>query len=479
MVILAVQDQDHDVELPVGGDPVRSELLAAMVESAPVAMLIVDENGRIVFANQEAQTLFGYALKELLGEPIEPLIPESARSNHIETRSAFFAAPSARPMGAGRNLHGLHKNGSLISVEIALKPLATIHGRFVLAVVVDISERRRLEQRFEVAVEAAPIAMFMVDQRGQILLVNREAEKLYGYTRAELIGRAVDLLVPEALRTRDPDTRERFFATPIVRRMGVGNEFRGLRKDGTELPLEIGLNPIQMDDSQFVIITVVDISERKQLEAEVQRAAEELEYRVEERTAELARANREKESLLASLETQRLELERLSREDPLTRLANRRDFDARLDDEIQRAQRFGMPLATAMFDLDHFKRINDRFGHAAGDAVLREIAALMRQECRAVDIIARYGGEEFALALPGSNLRAGVILCERVRGAIERFNWSHLIPGLSVTISAGVSEWTAESDAASLLAGADANLYAAKRDGRNRVMPAPNDLPTL
>jgi diguanylate cyclase (GGDEF)-like protein/PAS domain S-box-containing protein len=336
---------------------------------------------------------------------------------------------------------------------------------------VDVSERKRLERRFELAVESAPIAMLMVDQHGQIVLANRECEKLYGYTRTELLGQPVEVLVPADLRAHDSITRQRFFAAPIARRMGAGHEFRGKRKDGSEVLIEIGLNPVRTEDGQCALMTIVDISERKRLEAEVRRASDELERRVAKRTAELARANHENEALLASLQAQRVELERLSREDPLTGLANRRDFDNRLREEIQRAQRYGTPLAVAMFDLDHFKLVNDRFGHALGDAVLRETASLLRHECRAVDAVARYGGEEFTLAMPGSDLPAAFIVCERIRRAFERFDWSRLVADLRVTLSAGISVWTVGIDSDGLLAQADANLYEAKDGGRNRVIP--------
>lgn len=468
---LRVEPRQIDgVGLPMAGDDTRI-LLAAIVESAPVALLVVDRNGRIVLANHETQTLFGYSRDELLGNQVESLVPAPLRGRHSVLQHAFFAAPKTRPMGARHNLQALHKNGNLVPVEIALQSIDTTQETFVLAVVVDISERLRLQRRFEIAVEAAPIAMLMVDQHGCIALANRESEKLYGYTRAELVGQPVEMLVPQRLRPRDPATRERFFAAPIARRMGAGHEFLGMRKDGTEVPIEIGLNPVDTDDGQFVLMTIGDISERKQLEAAVRRASEELEQRVEERTQELTRANRNNEALLAHLQTQRLELERLSREDPLTRLSNRRYFDERLSEEIQRAQRFATPLAVAMLDLDHFKQVNDRFGHAVGDAVLRETAELLRRECRTIDAIARYGGEEFALALPGSDLTAAFSVSERIRCAFECFDWNALVPDLRVTISAGISLWTAGSSADDLLAQADAKLYEAKRQGRNRVMP--------
>jgi diguanylate cyclase (GGDEF)-like protein/PAS domain S-box-containing protein len=465
------QGREHRFEFPIAEDSART-LLTEIIESAPMGMILIDHERRIVLVNREVEALSGHARGDLLGEPVERLVPESSRCAHDTFMRAYFKTPSARQMGVGRDLRALRKDGTSVPVEIALKPLDTSRGMFVLAVIVDVSERKRLERRFELAVESAPIAMLMVDQHGQIVLANRECEKLYGYARAELLGQPVEVLVPADLRAHDSITRERFFAAPIARRMGAGQEFRGKRKDGSEMPIEIGLNPVQTEDGQCVLVTIMDISERKRLETAVRSASDELERRVAQRTAELALANHKNEALLASLQAQRLELERLSREDPLTGLANRRDFDNRLREEIQRAQRYGTPLAVAMFDLDHFKLVNDRFGHALGDAVLRETAGLLHHACRAVDVVARYGGEEFTLAMPDSDLASAFIVCERIRHAFEHFDWSRLVPDLHVTLSAGISVWTEGIDAERLLAQADANLYEAKHSGRNRVIPA-------
>lgn len=320
-------------------------------------------------------------------------------------------------------------------------------------------------------VESAPAAVIVSDRRGNIRLVNREAELIFRYARAELLGQQVDMLVPMPSQATHATVRAKFFDNPTARGMGTGRELFGLRKDGTRVPIEIALTPIEFEGSVLVLSVIVDITERKRLQAIIHRANEELERRVRERTLALEHANSEKELLLADLRAQRVELDRLSREDSLTHLANRREFDQRLEAEIQRAQRQSTSLAVAMLDLDHFKDVNDHFGHAVGDAVLREVGNLIRRECRVIDVVSRYGGEEFALALPGSDLQAGVILCERIRVAFEKFDWNTLHDGLAVTVSAGVSLWYPGLDAGHLMAKADINLYEAKRLGRNRTVP--------
>lgn len=458
--------------LPAAVSAGTSELLSAIVRAAPVALVLVAKDGTIALANEEAERLFGYSPGEMIGQPVELLVPARVRAKHAGDRSGFLASPQTRSMGGSGELFARRKDGSEIPVEIALKSMETSDGAFVMAVVVDLTERRYLERRFEMAIEAAPIAMLMLDAEGRITLVNREAEKLYGYHRSELLGQPVEMLVPAEYRFTDPLQREQFFKSTTAQRIGSPQrELYGLRSDGSEFPIEVGLTPVAGGTGMLKLVTVIDVSESRRAETARRHASEELEQRVNERTSELARANLEKEALLASLQAKSQELERLSREDPLTHLANRRDFDERLNDEVRRAARLGTPLTTAMLDLDLFKLVNDRFGHAVGDAVLREAADLVRQQCRAIDVIGRYGGEEFAMALPGSDLRAGIVLCERIRRLFEGHDWSRLAPGLAQTISAGVSTWKAGQTAADLLNAADQRLYEAKRRGRDCVWP--------
>lgn len=122
------------------------------------------------------------------------------------------------------------------------------------------------ESRFQLVVEAAPNAMVMIDQAGAIVMVNAQAEHDFGYPRNELLGQPVEILVPERFRGHHPGLREAFFASPQARPMGVGRELYGLRKDGSEFPVEIGLNPIETDEGAMVLSAIVDITERKMAE---------------------------------------------------------------------------------------------------------------------------------------------------------------------------------------------------------------------
>jgi diguanylate cyclase (GGDEF)-like protein len=194
-----------------------------------------------------------------------------------------------------------------------------------------------------------------------------------------------------------------------------------------------------------------------------------LEQRVAERTDELARANRDKERLIAALDERSRAFERESQEDPLTGIANRRAFNRRVATEIEVSRATGRPLVLAVADLDHFKLVNDELGHAIGDFVLRECATVMRGLCREGDFAARIGGEEFAMIFPGLSQVQAAQFCERLRHAIEHHHWSSLHPQLQVTLSIGIAQWDGEAGVEELLHAADTRLYGAKRAGRNRV----------
>lgn len=194
-----------------------------------------------------------------------------------------------------------------------------------------------------------------------------------------------------------------------------------------------------------------------------------LEQRVAQRTAELEKANREKERLIAAMREDSRALERESQEDPLTGVANRRAFTRRLAAEIEVALAIGQPLTLAIADLDHFKVVNDLHGHVIGDQALRECAALMRRFCKGTELLARIGGEEFAILLPGMGRDAAAEFCEHLRQALESHDWQAVSSDLRVTVSIGLSQWDGSTEPVELLRAADTRLYHAKKMGRNRV----------
>jgi diguanylate cyclase (GGDEF)-like protein/PAS domain S-box-containing protein len=317
--------------------------------------------------------------------------------------------------------------------------------------------------------EDLPLALVGVDAGGRIVFANREAETLLGYDRGEVLGQPVEILVPEALRGRHQLARAAYQRAPATRRMGASRELSARRRDGSEFPVAVSLNAPRCADGALVLAGIVDLTTQKELQAHLHDQYALMERRVLERTAELQQRTRQTEELLQSLKQARSELERLSRHDPLTGLLNRREFDERATRELRRASRRQSPTCVAMLDLDHFKSVNDRFGHALGDRVLRRVAAILQTEVRRDDVVARYGGEEFIILLPETALDESTAVIERVRSAVASEPWNEIRAGLALTLSAGLAELARSETLASLIDRADQLLYRAKRGGRNRV----------
>jgi len=251
------------------------ERLRLVVESTPNAIVMIGNSGLIEMVNIQTERLFGYQRHELLGQPVEILVPERYRARHPALRASFCSDPRTRPMGGGRDLYGLRKDGTEFPVEIGLNPIETKDGTMVLSAIVDISERKRLEERFRQVVESTPNAIVMINPGGRIEMVNVQAERLFGYHRQELLGQPIEILVPERFRAGHPALRTSFFDAPKSRPMGAGRDLYGLRKDGTEVPVEIGLNPIETADGTMVLSAIVDISDRKQKEERIESALRE------------------------------------------------------------------------------------------------------------------------------------------------------------------------------------------------------------
>jgi protein-histidine pros-kinase len=243
-----------------------------LLESAPDAMVIVGRDGRIALVNSQTERLFGYQRDDLFGKPVEVLVPERFRGNHPAHRTGFFAQPRPRSMGASQELYARRKDGSEFPVEISLSPLETEEGTLVMSAIRDISDRKKAEQSFKDLLESAPDAMVIVNRDGEIVLINSQTERLFGYPRKELLGMPVETLVPQRFRAKHPSHRGNFFAQPRVRAMGAGLELYGLRRDGSEFPLEISLSPLETEEGLFVSSAIRDATERKRFQQTLQEA---------------------------------------------------------------------------------------------------------------------------------------------------------------------------------------------------------------
>ena len=276
-----------------------------IVEAAPSALVLVDEAGTMLLANREATRLFGYEPDELTAKPLSLLVPPRWREVHPAHRERYLRDPQARPMGAGRDLYGLRKDGTEFPVEIGLNPVDANGKRLVLSAIVDLTERRKAQVRFRAAVEASPTAMLMTGAEGAIVLANTRAHQLFGYPPGALLGRTVDALVPLRFRGGHLAHRRSYTEAPATRPMGPGRELFGLKSDGSEFPVEIGLNPISTSEGSFVLCSVVDVTERKR--AEEARALHELER--SRQHAELLKAKQAQEQTMAELQRRNAQLD--------------------------------------------------------------------------------------------------------------------------------------------------------------------------
>lgn len=279
------------------------------------------------------------------------------------------------------------------------------------------------EERYRSIFERVDDIIYTVESDGTFSSISPSSERLLGWLPDEWIGRPFALIVhPDDL----PRMQELFMKAQAGESLPVF-QVRILTKTGGYLDSEIVANPIHRGGQIAILGVVRDITERKQKEKEIH--------------------------LLAAT-------------DSLTGIVNRREFTSVLESELARAQRYGTPLALAMYDLDHFKQVNDTYGHHVGDLVLQTVTNLVKRNIRGIDVEARWGGEEFMILMPQSDILAAKNAAEKLRIVIA----SHRFENVGyVTASFGVTEFTSQDDLDSLLKRVDGALYKAKGRGRNCV----------
>lgn len=288
------------------------EQFRRVVEASPSAILMVDQAGRVQLANAKAEELFGYAREELLGQPMERLLPEDVRGHHAGYIAQYFGEPQARPMGAGRDLHGLRRDGTRVPIEIGLNPIHTTEGRFALAFIIDITERKRHEEgimrlnatleqqvlerteqirtyssRLGAILEHAGYAIVATDPQGRITLFNPAAERMLGYCAGEVTAgdTSIDALHDEAeLRSRSLALSARHahpvaasFAEIAGLATAAGSdiaEWTYVRRDGTHLQVALNVSALRDGQGQAsgFLVMASDLTEQKRRDAELHEA---------------------------------------------------------------------------------------------------------------------------------------------------------------------------------------------------------------
>jgi diguanylate cyclase (GGDEF)-like protein/PAS domain S-box-containing protein len=463
-----------------------------MLEKAPDAVLAVDEKGQVVLANQQAHALFGYVAGELIGQSIDLLVPEPFRGAHGGHRQGFHRKPHARRMGTMATLTGQRKDGTAFPVDISLSSFSDEFGTLALAFIRDMSAQRVLWQELAKAkgeveselherrrLRAMSELVQTLRSRDEVRSVlNMHLEHLFPGTSGGVFLFSPSRDDVETLVGWGPEAPndERFLVDECwALRLG---KIYGVDATQETIPCphmsarphvgEYWCVPMLADGETLGVFHVRSDSGPGKAHARGDEAFAAL--AAEQRHLAIAVAER----LALPLANLRLRetLRDQSIRDALTGVFNRRYMEESLVRELSRAARHQDPVSVAILDLDHFKRLNDAFGHSVGDELLREFGRFLAARFRADDIVCRYGGEEFVLILPASIDEAAAARIDALRSEWGLVTVDNRSGGrVSTSFSAGVAEFPKDGSKADIVIhAADAALYRAKSEGRNRVV---------
>lgn len=404
-----------------------------LLESAPDAMIIVDSEGAIRIVNSQTERLFGYTRAELVGQPIEKLMPQRFRSRHIDHRTGYVLdslGPKARAMGQGLDLYGLHQDGHEFPIDVSLSPVDTEEGISITAAVRDVSERKRADAtrgQLAAIVESSDDAIVGMSLGGVITSWNRGAERLYGYAAEEILGRSILTLEPADRSQEELQQFERVKGGEPVQHF----ETVRVHKDGRRVIVSLTLSAIKDASGRIIGVSKIarDVTATKQAEEQIRF---------------------------------------LAQHDALTGLPNRLLFKDHINQAIAHAHRARRETAVLFIDLDHFKHINDSLGHQVGDRVLRLTGERLQQCVREVDSVARLGGDEFVVSVPAiSGSSDAMAIADKLLLALRQpFHVDDR--ALHVSGSIGISLFPTDgADADVLMRAADTAMYYAKENGRN------------
>ncbi|MBM7648193.1 diguanylate cyclase (GGDEF)-like protein [Bacillus ectoiniformans] len=314
----------------------------------------------------------------------------------------------------------------------------------------------------------APCGFVTISKRGMFIDVNETFLDLVKYSREELHEKHIESIMNIANKFL---FHSHFY--PFLQLYGVVEEVYLSLKSGTgeDIPVLLNGKCVERDGTEVIDCVFVKMHKRIHYEQEIRSIKKRVEEAYEAKDEALKALkllhieNERKQKELVALNA---ELERLAATDDLTGLKNRRYFLEQLEECISLFSKAGTPFSLLILDVDHFKKVNDTWGHLAGDQILRELAKIMESEAGKADTVARYGGEEFIIILPAKDEVAAKRKAEKLRSAIEHATWEVC----SITVSIGVSTFMAGDTNVSILSKADRALYASKANGRNKATHA-------
>ena len=471
-------------------EPLGAEFYRQLVDTAPDALVVVDATGTIRLVNGHAERLFAWNRTELVGRPLELLVPDRASVTHAAHRRAFAADPRSRTMATSLQLAGRRSDGTEIPVDISLSALRTSEGTWTAASVRDASTRQIAEKELRRAYTTAAASMAEMEGRSrELALLSEMGDMLQScLDTAEayaVVAAFVAQLFPgtAGIVFRPTETR---MVLQNSAQWGAANDAgtalsasdcwalrRGRlhRSTGAHRALRCRHDTAGPDRWSLCVPLMAhgDMVGLLHLHAAGTSPRTDGDGTTDEDLASVQRLAvnvAEHLSLALANLALREHLRAQSERDALTGLYNRRHLEHTVDEAVAEATRTGRPVGVLMLDVDDFKGVNDRHGHAAGDGLLRQLATLLLRETRGGDTVFRIGGDEFVVLLPGGTVPATTARAEQIRAAIDG--------QLGSTVSIGVAALPGSATTADeLLHEADLCLYRAKALGRNQVVAAP------
>ncbi len=409
----------------------------AVTEFATDAIITSDSKGKIIGWNRSAESIFGYTETESNGQSLTMLMPSTYYNAHNAGMVRVNSGGEEHMIGKTVEAEGRRKDGSVFPIEISLAKWQVNNSHFYSAIIRDIV----LRKQSEVALRESEQNYRTLANSGQALVWMAGKDKLCYYFNSvwlEFTGHALEQEIGNGwLEGVHPDDFKHCMDTYVGafdRRENFSMEYRLRRHDGEYCWILDEGCPRYDSNREFIgyIGHCLIITERKRLEDKLKEQAT---------------------------------------TDELTGIANRRYMIELANGEIRRAVRGKRPLSIALFDIDHFKFVNDTLGHAAGDQALLALTQICNQNVRGIDTFARFGGDEFALLLPESDGEQAFIVAERIRLAITEVPLDLGGKPVSITISSGIASLSGDQDTFDeILSRADKALYEAKESGRNRVV---------